>query len=100
MGKSRALWEHRLLTRLTTIKLAVGILDRRAPLSDSDRNILRFALEASDQLADEILSTERAEENQPSGRTPASLRPRQLDSASGRPVHAERRGGPAAGAGS
>jgi hypothetical protein len=90
MGETQALWEHRLLTRLTTIKLAVGILDRRAALSDSDRDLLRLALEASDCLADDILNAGPTEGSQAAGRMGSAPRPRRMDSAVGHPTNFDR----------
>ena len=58
MRQVQAPLEHRLLTRLTTIKLAVQMLDRRAELSSADRSLLHRALEASDGLALDILQAE------------------------------------------
>jgi signal transduction histidine kinase len=57
-----ALRRHRLLTRLTTIKLAVQLLQRKADLSQSERQLVNTALEASDRLAADILDGEVATE--------------------------------------
>lgn len=54
MGEHRASWEHRVLSRLTTIKLASQLLERRAGLSEEARALVRKAIEATDSLATDI----------------------------------------------
>jgi hypothetical protein len=55
MEDASTLRQHRLLTRLTTIKLAVQLLGRKANLSEPERRLVDTALEASDRLAADIL---------------------------------------------
>jgi signal transduction histidine kinase len=62
MEDPAALWRHRLLTRLTTIKLAVQLLDRKASLSQSERQLINTVLEASDHLAADILNGGESDE--------------------------------------
>jgi hypothetical protein len=51
INDTRATREHHMLSRLTTIKLALRLVDRHARLGDLDHRLLETALEAVDQLA-------------------------------------------------
>jgi hypothetical protein len=61
MAGSRAEHERRLLNRLTAIKLAQQILERRTALTVRQKWLIRTALEACDDLTHELLAASRAE---------------------------------------
>jgi hypothetical protein len=56
-----ALGERRLWNRLTTIKLAIQMLDRKTELSAFQRGLVRTADEAIDGLIGELLERRRAQ---------------------------------------
>ena len=58
MDSEEAIRQHRFLTRLTIIKLAVQILDREADLTADQRRLLRTAIEATDGLTADLLEKE------------------------------------------
>jgi hypothetical protein len=58
MDSEEAIQQHRFLTRLTIIKLAIQILDREADLTADQRGLLRTAIEAADGLAADLLERE------------------------------------------
>jgi signal transduction histidine kinase len=53
-GASLSIDHHRLLTRLTTAKLAIQLLERRSDLSPEQRRLVRLAIEAVDGLSADI----------------------------------------------
>lgn len=59
MGEKPAL-PHRLLTRLTAIKLASQMLAREAGLSERQRRLARTVVEAADGLAADLLDQQPA----------------------------------------
>ena len=81
---------RRALNRLTTIKLAVQMLERKTELSDVQRRFARTADEAVDGLIRELLGQPRAEGDGAAGR-PGPGRGEQA--ALDRPRGAERSGG-------
>jgi hypothetical protein len=55
MRRTLAPWERRVLNRLTTIKLALQILDRTTALSDRQRALAWAALDATDGLMADLV---------------------------------------------
>jgi hypothetical protein len=58
MMQSLAQWDHRLRNRLTAIKLALQLLDRKTELSTHQRALAQQALDATDTLALELFGPE------------------------------------------
>ncbi len=55
MSKDHELWERHVPDHLTAIKLALQLLGRRADLPEAERALARLALEATDNLAADLL---------------------------------------------
>ena len=68
MPGDRAVWEHRLFTHLTTIKLANQILERQPGLSAYQCRLVRAAIRATDELTADLLERHQA----PGGRDTSS----------------------------
>ena len=67
--------ERRLLNRVTVIKLALQLLDRRTELSEQQRGLVRAALAAADGLTADLVEgwrAERAPAAEERGRSPAT----------------------------
>ena len=67
--------ERRLLNRVTVIKLAIQLLDRRTELSEQQRGLVRAALGAADGLTADLVQEWRAERAPAAGeggRSPAA----------------------------
>ena len=67
--------ERRLLNRVTVIKLAIQLLDRRTGLSEPQRGLVRAALAAADGLTADLVErwrAERAPTAEEGGRFPAT----------------------------
>ena len=64
MAEDRAVWEHRVCTRLTAVKLAAQMLDRDRELSDRQRHLVRTAIRAVDDLVADLLERWQAERQQ------------------------------------
>jgi hypothetical protein len=60
MNRNRARWEHRLRSRLTTIKLALQMLRRNPELCRSPGGPAEMALEATDRLTEDVTKLTRA----------------------------------------
>jgi hypothetical protein len=58
MMQSLAQWDHRLRNRLTAIKLALQLLDRKTELSTHQRALAQKALDATETLASELFGSE------------------------------------------
>ena len=56
MGEEPARVQRRAVNRLTVLKLAIQMLDRRVGLSDDQRVLVRTALAAADGLAADVLA--------------------------------------------
>ena len=65
MDRDRARWEHRLRTRLTTIKLALQMLRRKPELCGAPDGPAERALEAADAVAADVerMTRERGEQS-------------------------------------
>ena len=61
MDRTPAVWERCVWDRLTTIKLAMQILERRTRLSDYQHDLARTAIEAADSLTAELLARQDGE---------------------------------------
>jgi hypothetical protein len=62
--------ERQLCNRLTTVKLALQILEQRTPLSDRQRGLARRALAGLDALATMLLERIDAERGRPASWEP------------------------------
>jgi hypothetical protein len=60
MAENGAVWEHRLFTHLTTIKLANQILERQPGLSAYQCRLVRTAIQAADALTTDLLERPQA----------------------------------------
>ena len=60
MAENRAVWEHRLFTHLTAIKLANQILERQPGLSAYQCRLVRTAIQAADLLTADLLEHPQA----------------------------------------
>ena len=61
MGEERSQWERRVFNRVTVIKLAVQLLERRTDLSEQQRDLTRTAIEATDALIGDLVERWQAE---------------------------------------
>ena len=59
LESSRAEFERRLYNRLTSIKLAIEILERKTELSDYQHKLARTAIESTDRLTADLLQERR-----------------------------------------
>ena len=61
MREDRAEWQRRVSNRVTVIKLAIQLLERRADLPPQQRGLVRTAVQASDALIADLVEQWEAE---------------------------------------
>ena len=76
MMQHAAVWQHRLFTHLTTIKLANQILERQPGLSVYQCRLVRTAIQAADELTADLLENLEPSEH---GTAPTRLHSRRQD---------------------
>ena len=61
MGEDRVAWQRRALNRLTVLKLALQLLERKTELTDRQRDLQRMAIGAAVELTTDLLEQWQAE---------------------------------------
>ena len=55
MGEDRVARQRRALNRLTVLRLALQLLERKTELSDRQRDLVQMAIGAADELTTDLL---------------------------------------------